>query len=361
MRGSRRRFLKSAALGGAAALAGAAGLNAISPWIWRRPLPLDVNSSFWVRSQPPRNRPLTEDLSVDVAIIGGGLTGLSTAYFMRACSPAKSVTVLEAEGCGNGASGRNGAMVLTMTADRFMSFSGQPQMDKAIYDLTSGNVRFLSALSAATGVDIELDTQGTLQVLNDKDDLEAARTYVRRARDLGMPVEFWDARRLASAIGSEAYQGGYYDPHGGHVHPMKLVHAFKSAAQNAGAVIYEDTLVDRVEEGRVNVLHTRNGRRVSARSLVLASNAYTSNLDLFRNSVLPLREYVAMTRPLTEGELDAIGWRMPVPFNDSRTEVYYFGLTRDRRVHIGGGAPRYEFDNASGDWPASNSRCFGME
>ena len=345
----RRRFLKTVALGGGGALAAAAGLNALSPSLWRRPLALDPNLSYWARSQPAENPSLAEDRTVDVAIIGGGFTGLSSAYFIRRTSPEKSVAVLEARGCGNGASGRNGAMVLTMTADRYMNFSSHPALDRDIYDLTSANIRSLSELSAAAGIDCELEIHGALQVFTSAADAQAARVYVRQARSLGMPVEYWDARKTAGAIGSEVYEGAFYDPNGGHVHPMKLVHVLKSAAERAGASIYENTPVEHIEEGRVHTLRTRDGRTIRAGSLVLASNAFTPNLGFFRNSILPLREYAAMTRPLSDRELKDIGWQLRAPFNDSRTEVCYFGLTEDRRIHVGGGAPRYGFNNAAAD------------
>jgi gamma-glutamylputrescine oxidase len=342
---SRRRFLKNSALAGGGALLGAGGLNLISPWIWREPLPLDLNRSYWARSQAPQNPALAKDMEVDVAVLGGGLTGLSAAYFIRQASPRKSVAVLEARGCGNGASGRNGAMVLTMTADRYMSFSSEPAMDKQIYDLTVDNIRFLSKLSAASGIDCELETNGAVQVFGSAQDAAAAREYVRRARALGMPVEFWDGSQVAGALGTPVYEAGFFDPNGGQIHPMKLVNVFKTAAERAGASIYENTEVDGVEEGRELVLHTRGGHSVRAKSLVLASNAFTPNLGFLRNSVMPLREYVAMTRPFSEQELGEIGWRLRAPFNDSRTEVFYLGLTRDGRIHIGGGTPRYNFNN----------------
>jgi gamma-glutamylputrescine oxidase len=344
---NRRRFLKSAALGGGGLVAGAIGVNAMTPWVWPGRTPLEDNPSFWARSQAPPNEPLGRDLTVDVAVIGGGLTGLSSAYYIRTLSPEKSVAVLEAKGCGNGASGRNGAMVLTMTADRFMNFSDDPHMDMKIYDLTARNVRSLAQLSASTGIDCDLDTVGTLQVCNSEADVEAARTYVARAASLGMPVEYWDGKRLAAAIGSDVYLGGYFDPSGGHVNPMKLVRVFKSAAERAGASVYENTVVEHVDEGQVHVLRTRERHLVRAKSLVLACNAFAPNLGYFANSILLLREYVGMTRPLSEGELRALGWTSRAPFNDSRTEVYYFGVTQDRRVHIGGGVPQYSFNNAA--------------
>jgi gamma-glutamylputrescine oxidase len=343
----RRLFLQRAAYAGGGVLVGAGGLNFVSPLIFREPLAVEPNLSYWARSQPPRNPRLEENLAVDVAIVGGGLTGLSAAYFIRKISPDKSVVVLEAQGCGNGASGRNGAMVLTMTADRFMNFSSHPEMDRNLYALTADNIRSISALSAATGIDCELRTQGALQVFSRNEEAKAAQEYVRRARSLGMPFEFWDAAQTAAAIGTEAYAGGFFDPGGGHIHPMKLVHVFKAAAENLGARIHENTLVQHVEAGREHLLQLNGGHHVRAKSLVLATNAFTPNLGFFRNSILPLRENVAITRPLSAAELEELGWHSQVPFNDSRTLVYYFGLTADRRIHIGGGSPRYNFNNAA--------------
>jgi gamma-glutamylputrescine oxidase len=334
-------------------LLGSAGLNWVSPLIWRQPLTNDENASFWARSQAPKNPALDKDLSVDVAVLGGGLTGLSAAYYIRRASPQKSVAVLEARGCGNGASGRNGAMVLTMTADRYMNFSASPAMDKQIYDLTAENIRALAKLSDVTGIGCDLETNGALQVFENAGEAKAALRYVEQARSLGMPVEFWDARQVAAALGTQVYTGGFFDPRCGQVHPMKLVHVFKSAAESAGAAIYENTVVQGIDEGAELVLHTGGGHSVTAKSLVLASNAFTPNMGFLRNSVLPLREYVAMTRPLSEKELQAIGWKLRVPFNDSRTEVFYLGLTKEGRVHIGGGAPRYHFNNGAENAPAS--------
>jgi len=322
-------------------------VNAIGPWIWPEHVRLDHNSSFWARSQLPPSAPLTRDLTVDVAVIGGGLTGLSSAYYIRSQSTDKSVAVLEADRCGSGASGRNGAMVLTMTADRFMSFGGDPQLDKEIYDLTAANVRSLANLSTSVGIDCDLETLGTLQVCNTEADADAARAYVARAAPLGMPVEYWGKERLTAAIGSPVYRGAFFDPGGGQVNPMKLVQVFKSAAERSGASIYENTVVEHVEEGEVHAIKTLKGPWIHARSLVLASNAYAPNLGYFRNSILPLRDFVAITRPLSEAELGVLGWRSRVPFNDSRTEVYFFGMTRDGRVHIGGGAPQYGFNGAA--------------
>src|SRR5580700_6552997 len=212
---NRRSFLKSAALTGAGAAIGVEALDELSPRIWPEETAFQPNDSYWAKSAASVNPALAENVDVDVAIIGGGFTGLSSAYYIRKYSPAKQVVVLEAVACGNGASGRNGAMVLNMTADRYMNFSSDPAMDKRIYDLTSANIRVLNGLAADAQVDCELDVNGSLQVLNTEADVADCQAYVERARPLGIPVEYWDKQQTAAAIGTAGYRGAFYDPNSG--------------------------------------------------------------------------------------------------------------------------------------------------
>lgn len=358
---NRRAFLKNTALTGAGVVAGAVALNELSPRIWPEETYFEPNHSFWARSQTPANPALSEDIEADVAIIGGGFTGLSTAYFIRKNSPTKSVVVLEAMGCGNGASGRNGAMLLNMTADRYMNLSSDPAMDKKIYDLTSENIRFLTSLVAGTGIDFEIDTNGSLQVLNTESDVADCKDYVDKARKSGIPVEFWAQDQTAAAVGTNLYKGGFYDPHSGQLHPMKLVHAFKSLAESGGAQIFETTVVTHVAEGPTHVISTLGGHTVRAKSLVLATNAYTSRLGYFRSSVVPIHNYVGITSQLSDATLTQIGWRKRIPFSDSRTLVHYLGLTRDNRIHIGGGTSDYSFNDGVRDRPERAARFAGLQ
>jgi gamma-glutamylputrescine oxidase len=237
-------------------------------------------------------------------------------------------------------------MMLTATADRYMEWSGNAALDKRIYDWTVENIRKLRQLSATLGVNAEIDQDGALQVCNTREMAEEGRRYIEKARAAGFPCEFWDKQSVAEAIGTSAYEGALFDPNSGQVHPGKLVGLFKAAAESTGVEIFEQSPVQHVEEGERITALTKNGPTVRARSLVFATNAYSSKLGYLRRAATPIFDYVAITAPLSPAQLSELGWRKRIPFNDSRTEVFYLGLTRDNRVHIGGGPVDYVFNNS---------------
>src|SRR5271157_347463 len=354
---TRRSFLKTTAYAGAGSVAGAAALNGISPEIWPEECVMEANGSHWAAALPAANPGLQQDIEADVAVIGGGFTGLSAAYYAKKSGAKERVVLLEAQRCGNGASGRNGAMLLTATEDRYMEWSGDAGLDKRIYDLTVENIGRLQALSESLGMDAEIEQNGALQVCNTKEIAEEGRQYVEEARGAGFPCEFWEKAQVAEAIGTKAYEGALFDPNSGQVHPGKLVGLLKAAAESVGVEIFEGTPVIHVEEGERLTLTTKNGRSVRARSAVLATNAYSSKLGYLRRAVTPVFDYVGITAPLSEARLTEIGWRRRIPFNDSRTEVFYLGLTRDNRIHIGGGRVDYAFNNGLRE-PATAKRRF---
>lgn len=340
----RRRFLKRVGLAGAGLLGGGAALNAVTPLAIPPDRDFERNTGSWARSLPSPSPPLDSDLDADVVVVGGGLTGLSSAYHLCKAMPAKRVVLLEAAVCGNGASGRNGGMVLTMTEDRYMQLR-DPTLDRRIYELTSQNIASLQTLARQQGIDCELEQNGALQTLCSSGEVKDAKAFCSRARDAGLPFEYWDRDRTAAAIGAQGYHGALFDPRGGQVHPGKLVGLWKAAAIAAGVDIHDNTAVVEIEEGATHQVRTATGRRVRAPVLVLATNAYTSRLGYLRGAVAPIFDYVAMTPVLSEAQLTAAGWRALIPFNDTRTETCYAGLTRDGRIHFGGGSVDYSFND----------------
>jgi len=341
----RRQFLKKAALATAGGLAGAGGLNAVSPLLLPGGQVFEPNLSHWAKALPPPCPALAADTDADVVVIGGGFTGLSAACHLRRAMPGRRLVLLEAKTCGNGASGRNGAMVMTMTEDRFMELSGDAALDRRLYALTAGNLDAVAALAAQTGIDCDLERTGTLQVLAGEDEVAAARRFAVQAQAAGLPFTFWDRARTAAAIGTSCYHGALFDPGGGQVHPGKLVALWKAAALAAGVEIYDATPVTGIEEGPVHRIETARGQVVRAPVLVLATNAYSPRLGYLRRAVAPIYDYNCITPVLSAAQLALLGWRTRIPFNDTRTETYYAGLTRDNRIHFGGGPVDHSFND----------------
>jgi len=341
----RRKFLKATVATGAGAIASIGALNAISPSIWKEEMQFEPNPGYWSQALLPPNAPVAVDMEVDTAVIGGGFAGLSSAYYLKQAEPQRRVVLLEASRCGNGASGRNGAMLLTMSEERYMTWSGEPEIDRKLYQLTVDNILRLKMLSQVTGIDAEIEQNGALQVTNTKKLADQARDFCSRARRAGFPFEFWEREQIVDAIGTSAYPGAYFDPNSGQLHPGKLVQVFKRAAESSGVEVYETSPVLHVEAGEPIRITIDGGKTIKARHVILATNAYTSKLGYLRRAVSPIVEYVGITSPLSDTKLREIGWRRRIPFNDCRTEVFYLGLTRDNRIHIGGGPADYEFNN----------------
>jgi gamma-glutamylputrescine oxidase len=346
---TRRQLLRRGGMAAAGTAVGAVTINAAAPHVLREPVAVDLNRSHWARALPPPGEPLARSIDADVVVVGGGYTGLATAYHLRAQSPAGRVVLLEARACGNGASARNGAMLLTMTPDRWLRPSADPALDRRIHELTAGNIAALRALAERFGLDVELDTSGAAHALLTAAEAREARDTAARLRDAGLPVEYWGPEQVRAALGTGVYGGALYDAASGQVHPGKLVGLLRTAAVASGVEIFENTPVTSVDEGPVHVLTTAAGHRVRAPVLVLATNAYSSQLGYLRSAYVPLVAYVGITRPLGTDVAGRLGWTSRAPFDDSRTDEYWLGLTRDHRIRIGGGPQGYgyEFNNGT--------------
>jgi gamma-glutamylputrescine oxidase len=339
---SRRDFLKVAGAAAGTVLAA----EVITPFVLPEKLEFDENVSLWAADQPPKNPALAEEMEVDVAIIGGGYTGLSAAYQILQRYPEKSVVIFEARGCGQGGSGRNGGMLLPQTANEYMVVYSDDKTHRRLYDLTVKHMDDLAEIVTAQGVDIELRRNGVLLVIARESQVAQYQEYARQAKSLGMPIEFWDKARTKSEIGSDVYFGSVFDPNAGEVHPMKLVHALKKAAENAGARIYEDSPVFEIQDGEMlRLVVGEQKHKVLARAVVLASNGYTSKLGYFKNSVLPIHTPMAATASLPDSIFEEIGWTNKAGFSDTFTLLYHLSRTADNRIMIGSGYVNYFFNN----------------
>lgn len=344
----RRKFIKTSlySLGGIATAT--AGSAVVVPMAFKENMHFDPNDSFWALEKSPESPSLSGNASVDVAIIGGGLTGLFAAYHFAVRFPKMRIMVLEAKQAGHGASGKNGGMVLPQTPNESFEINDDEETHKYIYDLTSKAISEIRDLTEKEGGECDLILDGYLHTIRNNEDIEYYEDYVEKATKMGMALEFLTRKETADEIGTSVYAASVYDPMGGQVHPLKLVHLLKKSLIKKGIVIHENSPVISIEEGSPVMLNVgMDGFQVKAGNVILATDAYTTKLGFFRNNIIAMHTQCAMTKPISREKLSKIGWKSRLPYFDSWNNLFHLILTPDNRICIGGGNAEYFFNNGS--------------
>jgi len=322
------------------------GSAVITPLMYSETMCFDPNTSFWARTQTPPSPPLAEDMSVDMAIIGGGLTGLFAAYHFAGRFPGMRIILLEARQAGHGASGTNGGMIIPQTPNESFEISDDEATHKYVYELTARAIKELQDLVAAEGNGCDLILDGFLNTVRKEEDVDYYEEYAGKANRLGLPLEFLTAKETADEIGSSVYYGSVYDPNGGQVHPMKLIHLLKKAVIRKGVRVFENSPVFSIAEGKaVRLAVGEEQLQIKADNIILATDAYTSKLGYFKNGIIPIHSQCAVTKPISAKKLSQAGWKSRLPYFDSWNKLYHVILTPDNRICIGGGNAEYFFNN----------------
>ncbi|MDP2304930.1 MAG: FAD-dependent oxidoreductase [Pseudomonadota bacterium] len=292
-----------------------------------RPGEFDDNISYWAATAPPDTpcAPLCGEVVADVAIIGGGFTGTSTARELLVRRPALGVVLLEARTLGNGASGRNGGQLLNWING---IGSDDPLLTRRVWDATSHGIE--RVLERARAGNVRWSQRGALELYTDARRAERAHAHADRLNALGIPVRYVSGAELHGLCGAEGVAGGVLDPTGGVLSGVDLLRATRPELIAGGARIYEGTPVTRVHEGELITLDTPQGI-VRAKALVLATNAYTHLLGYFRGGVFPLLSHVVSV-PMAPG-----AWGRAGSFSDDMDRISY-GAHLDGHMVFGGGS-----------------------
>jgi glycine/D-amino acid oxidase-like deaminating enzyme len=298
------------------------------------------DKSFWLATYGPYtpNPPVHGELTVDVAIIGGGFTGLSTAYHLRKANPAMAVAVLEAEVIGYGASGRNGGFSMTL-------FGMEPAITKRLYGqqrtveahrYMERAVDYVDALVKEHHIQSDYCFPGFLRVATSPAYAKRIQHDLRILSDMGIGgIEWIDAASLRAEVDSPLFLGAWWEPRCGLLNPAKQVRELKRVAAQFGAHIYEDTPVTAIARGARFTLHTPGGT-VIADKIVFATNAYSHLIPQLAAKQAPVFTHMVVTTPLTADQLATIGWTHRQGIEDARNLVHYFRLTADNRLAMGG-------------------------
>ena len=289
----------------------------------------------------------------DVAIIGGGLTGISAALTLAEAG--FSVILLEAARIGTGGSGRNGGHLCQGWSSDFAKISRQLSPEEADIAWESGMaaVDLVTSRIRTYGIDCDLRF-GYLH----------AALHARQMRSLDAEQEEWEARgyshftrlgeraALAEHIGSDAYVGALYDTGCGHIQPLKYLHGLAAAAIKAGARIFEDSPVSTIRRGAKKTLVLADGTEITAPIVILCGNAYLADVGLpeMKARLAPVTSSILATRPLSENMV-----RQLLPTGaavaDCNAALNYYRIDADNRMIFGGRASysNVEFGNIEPD------------
>lgn len=305
--------------------------------------------SFWLEDagEPLTARPpLDGPTEVDVAIVGAGFTGLWTARELLVRDPSLRVLVLEAEVAGFGASGRNGAWLTSGIAvtPGELARRTSPATVRAVVSAMRGTLDEVAHACDEDGIDAQLRRGGILRLARGRQEAPLLASAHRTLTELGIAdgIEVLSAEQVGERVAVADVHGALLDPYGAAVHPGRLVRGLARAVERRGATIVERTPVRSVHPragSRAATVRTDVGD-VTARAVLLATEAWTSQLPGRRRAVLPLYSLIVLTEPLDEATWDELGWRRHELLSSHRTTVDYLSRTPDGRILFGGrGAP----------------------
>lgn len=300
------------------------------------------NESFWLESlaESESVQPLRRAMCCDVAVVGGGFTGLSTAYHARQLLPGADVRVVEAGRCGFGASGRSAGFVSPlfglnkdMTALRF-------GREKAIaaHRYMNDAVDFVDKLVTKHQLECDYERSGSLLIATTPAQERRITAALRLVEDWGLDgFEHRSSKELANEFHSARFRLGLFNRRSALVNPARLAQGMLAMARDAGVVVHEQSPVTTMEEVAAGfVLHTAEGT-LRAKRLVLATNAFSHAFPALASKQAPVLSQIVLTEPLAPTTLRSIGWGSRSGFEDARTLQHYIRLTADNRILIGGG------------------------
>jgi len=305
-----------------------------------------VPKPYWL-DQPGAPEPLPAlagTIIADLAVVGGGFTGLWTALLARERDPSRDVVLLEARSTGWAASGRNGGFCsASLTHGIGNGLERFPAEMPVLEKLGEQNLREIGETVAKRGIDCDFRLTGELNVATAPWQLEGIEDEVAVARQLGHEVEILDAAGIQAELGSPRFVGGLkYTTGNALVDPGRLAWGLRQACLEAGVRIYESTPVTSIRPasaasaGKGLTLTTPYGS-VRAGRVVLGAGVFGRRLlRRIGAYVIPVWDYVLMTEPLSADRRAALGWHGPRGASDMGNQFHYFRMTRDNRMLWGG-------------------------
>jgi glycine/D-amino acid oxidase-like deaminating enzyme len=286
--------------------------------------------------------PLDGEAKADVVVVGGGYSGMWSAWFARQLAPEADVVLLERDVCGSGPSGRNGGFANEM-------WFGLPALrerfgDKPALALARASTEAVAGIGrwcSEQDVDAWFHPGGYLEISTAAAHDGATDDIVAAARELGeadacVPLT---ADEVAARCASPVFRGGAFFSGAATVQPARLAHGLRERLVTAGVRVFERSPMRRLREGQNEVEIQTDGGRVRARSAVLAAGPWLGRLRPVRRRMTITTSHMVITEPVPD-VLEEIGWTGGECITDSRVMLHYFRTTPDGRIAFGwGGGP----------------------
>ncbi len=300
---------------------------------------------------------LEADLDADVAIVGGGFSGLWTAYYLKRLAPALRVVVIERHHCGFGASGRNGGWAIGELAGSYADYarrssrSGSPgdslRLMRAMFDA----VDEIGRVAAAESIDCDYAKGGTIRVARTAPQAQRQTAEAAEAQRLGLTEDEFrllGPDEACEQLNATGVRSGILVGPSAVVDPAKLATGLARTVEQSGVEIYEQTRATAIGTAALQVVpnaqdRAPSSRRVHAPVIVRATEAYTRDLRGSRRELLPVYSRMIATEPLPDEFFDDIGLAARPSFADDRRMVTYGQRTADNRIAFGATGVPYSF------------------
>ena len=314
------------------------------------------NVSFWLNdageSLAPRPA-LSRSEDVDVAILGGGYSGLWTAYYLLRTQPGLKVAIVEKEIVGYGGSGRNGGWCsprFPLSAGALHKRFGEAAA-RATLRAVDESVEEIRQVCEREEIDAQFRAGGTLTLARSTSQLASIHASHAAYARLGLAdrYQLLTPDEAAERIRVTKVQGALYTPDGASIHPGRLVRGLARAVEANGGTIYEQTPVTQFHGGATARLLTTNGELRAAKYIVLAGEAYLTRFPELHRSVLPVYSLICLTEPLSPEQWDRIGWQQGENVASARSSVVYLTRTADGRILFGSRGAPYAFASKISD------------
>jgi glycine/D-amino acid oxidase-like deaminating enzyme len=339
------------------------------PWGLREPTDADgraygdaSTTPFWLDSpqRPGPRPPLEGGTDTELAIVGGGLSGLWAAVLAKERDPGRDVIVIDAAELANAASGRNGGFLssfLTHGIDN--GLARFPEEMATLERLGLANFAATLADLDRHGIDCALDASGDLDVAVEAHEVAQLEGNAETLRRFGHTAEVLNREQVRAEVDSPLFLGGVWRRSGcAMVDPAKLCWGLARRAEELGVRIHEQTPVQRVARAGAGVSLTMPDGDLQAENALLATSAFPGLLGEIRRRVVPVWDYVLVTEPLSAEQRAAIGWANGQGLGDMANRFHYSRPTADGRILWGGFDAIYYYASGIGAARELRERSF---